>query len=102
MILYNFFRWKKEDTIRSPNGKYSQYDELYRQYKYGTGVPEDDFYITEYLKGSKENMIKEIPDLIVAIKGNCLSVCVYEDSLKGPDDNFPVPTVKKEISSVII
>ena len=41
-------------------------------------------------------MVKEIPDLIVAIKGNCLSVCIYEDSLKGPDDNVPVPLVKKK------
>ena len=80
----------------SSNGRYSQYDKLYRQYgyKYGTGDPHDDFYIKEYPAGCKEDMIREIPDLIVAIKGNCLSVCLYEDSLRGPDDD-PIPPVKK-------
>ena len=76
--------------------RYDKYDELYRQYgyKYGTGNPEDDFYIKEYPTGSEEDMIREIPELIVAIKGNCLSVCIYDESLKGPDD-VPVPIRKK-------
>ena len=80
------------------SGRYSQYDKLYQLYgyKYGTGDPNDDFYIKEYPAGTEEDMVKEIPDLIVAIKGNCLSVCIYEDSLKGPDDNVPVPLVKKK------
>ena len=79
-------------------GRYSQYDELYRQYgyKYGTGDPNDDFYIKEYPAGSEEDMIREIPDLIVAIKGNCLSVCLYEDMLRGPEENVPMPPVKKK------
>ena len=77
--------------------KYDKYDELYRQYgyKYGTGNPEDDFYIKEYPAGSEEDMIREIPELIVAIKGNCLSVCIYDESLKGPDDDVPVPIRKR-------
>ena len=70
---------------------------LYQQYgyKYGTGDPHDDFYIKEYPAGSEKDMIREIPDLIVAIKGNCLSVCLYEDSLRGPYDNDTIPPVKK-------
>ncbi len=78
--------------------KYDKYDKLYQQYgyKYGTGNPEDDFYIKEYHKGSEEDMIREIPDLIVAIKGNCLSVCLYDESLKSGDDNVPVLPVKKK------
>ena len=77
--------------------KYDKYDELYRQYgyKYGTGNPEDDFYIKEYPAGSEEDLIQEIPDLIVAIKGNCLSVCIYEESLKGPGDDVPIPVKKR-------
>lgn len=77
--------------------KYDKYDELYRQYgyKYGTGNPEDDFYIKEYPAGSEEDMIREIPELIVAIKGYCLSVCIYDESLKGPDDDVPVPIRKR-------
>ena len=77
--------------------KYDKFDELYRQYgyKYGTGNPEDDFYIKEYPAGSEEDMIREIPELIVAIKGNCLSVCIYDESLKGPDDDVPVPIRKR-------
>ncbi len=77
--------------------KYDKYDELYRQYgyKYGTGNPEDDFYIKEYPAGSEEDMIREIPELIVAIKGNCLSVCIYDESLKGPDDDVPIPVKKR-------
>ena len=78
--------------------KYSRFDKLYQQYgyKYSTENPEDDLYVKEYPAGSEEDMIREIPDLIVAIKGNCLSVCLYEDSLKGPDDNDPIPPVKKK------
>ncbi len=77
--------------------KYDKFDELYRQYgyKYGTGNPEDDFYVKEYPAGSEEDMIREIPELIVAIKGNCLSVCIYDESLKGPDDDVPVPIRKR-------
>lgn len=77
--------------------KYDKYDELYRQYgyKYGTGNPEDDFYVKAYPAGSEEDMIREIPELIVAIKGNCLSVCIYDESLKGPDDDVPVPIRKR-------
>lgn len=77
--------------------KYDKYDELYRQYgyKYGTGNPEDDFYIKEYPAGSEEDLIQEIPDLIVAIKGNCLSVCIYKESLKGPGDDVPIPVKKR-------
>ena len=77
--------------------KYDKYDELYRQYgyKYGTGNPEDDFYIKEYPAGSEEDLIQEIPDLIVAIKGNCLSVCIYEESLKGSGDDVPLPVKKR-------
>lgn len=77
--------------------RYDRFDELYRQYgyKYGTGNPEDDFYIKEYPKGSEEDMIREIPELIVAIKGNCLSVCIYDESLKGPDDDVPIPIRKR-------
>ena len=89
-----------EFAVGSTDGssvKYSQYDKLYQLYgyKYGTGDPNDDFYIKEYPAGSEEDMIREIPDLIVAIKGNCLSVCLYEDSLRGLDDNAPIPPVKK-------
>ena len=40
-------------------------------------------------------MIREIPELIVAIKGNCLSVCIYDESLKGSDDDVPVPIRKR-------
>lgn len=70
---------------------------MYRQYgyKYGIGNPEDDFYIKEYPAGSEEDMIREIPELIVAIKGNCLSVCIYDESLKGPDDDVLVPIRKR-------
>lgn len=77
--------------------KYDKFDELYRQYgyKYGTGNPEDDFYIKEYPAGSEEDMIREIPELIVAIKGNCLSVCIYKESLKGPGDDVPIPVKKR-------
>lgn len=77
--------------------RYDKFDELYRQYgyKYGTGNPEDDFYIKEYPAGSEEDMIREIPELIVAIKGNCLSVCIYDESLKGSDDDVPVPIRKR-------
>lgn len=77
--------------------RYDKYDELYRQYgyKYGTGNPEDDFYIKEYPAGSEEDMIREIPELIVAIKGNCLSVCIYKESLKGPGDDVPIPVKKR-------
>ena len=77
--------------------RYDKYDELYRQYgyKYGTGNPEDDFYIKEYPAGSEEDMIREIPELIVAIKGNCLSVCIYDESLKGPYDDVPIPVKKR-------
>lgn len=77
--------------------RYDKFDELYRQYgyKYGTGNPEDDFYIKEYPAGSEEDMIREIPELIVAIKGNCLSVCIYDESLKGPYDDVPIPVKKR-------
>ena len=27
------------------------------------------------------SIVREIPELIVAIKGNCLSVCIYDESL---------------------
>lgn len=40
-------------------------------------------------------MIREIPELIAAIKGNCLSVCIYDESLKGSDDDVPVPIRKR-------
>lgn len=40
-------------------------------------------------------MIREIPELIVAIKGNCLSVCIYDESLKGPYDDVPIPVKKR-------
>lgn len=78
-------------------GRYRKFDKLYRQYgyKYGTGNPEEDFYIKEYPTGSEEDLIQEIPDLIVAIKGNCLPVCIYEESLKGPDDDVPIPVKKR-------
>ena len=46
-------------------------------------------------KYDAEDLIQEIPDLIVAIKGNCLSVCIYEESLKGPGDDVPIPVKKR-------
>lgn len=84
-------------STKDSNGKYGQYDKMYQQYgyKYGTGDPNDDFYVKEYPAGSEEDMIREIPELIVAIKGNCLSVCIYDESLKGPDDDVPVPIRKR-------
>ena len=80
-----------------PGGRYRRFDKLYRQYgyRYGTGDPNDDFYVKEYPKGGEEDLIQEIPDLIVAIKGNCLSACLYDESLNDGDDYVPVPPAKK-------
>lgn len=55
-------------------GKYRKFDRLYRQYgyRYGTEDPNDDCYVKEYPRGREEELVKEISDLIVAIKGDCL------------------------------
>lgn len=40
-------------------------------------------------------MIHEIPELIAAIKGNSLYVCIYDESLKRSDDDVQVPIRKR-------
>ena len=83
---------------KDSKGRYRKFDKLYQQYgyKYGTEDPNDDFYVKEYPKGCEEDLIKEIPDLIVAIKGNCLSVCLYDESLNSGDDYVPPAPAKKK------
>lgn len=85
-----------EDSADS-KGRYKIFDWLYQKYgyQYGTGDPNDDFYIKEYPAGSEEDLIQEIPELIVAIKGNSLCVCIYDESLKRSDDDVQVPIRKR-------